>query len=433
MASLSKNEINKTLLLIVIYNAIMIFCSYLSQVGVFILSLIFYCFIYSVLRGKYDIMASLLGCIVAAIPTSFLSVLGTSYGELPINWFSIGVLLLLVYIVIKKRVNGTYLLLIIMYIVFFLISFTQTENYISAIKQGITIFLFLLSFIIGYSFKKSFYNCISLIQKVYMASVLGTAFQIILQYIYQILFGQTVGRYSVWVSRVAYSGLFTDYSFASLYLGTGCLFALIMYFELKSIKLRNLMCLEVLLLFPLILTTARTGLYTTIVVCALYILLKFKNHIKKIVPVIIVGFILIPYMWDIFLQLRTNKNIFDSSGRLESYFKALEIFEENILIGIGFGIENWVEQTNIVIPHNFIIQYLGQFGLLGSFIILTFLMVFLVKDFNWKGEMKWLFFLTMFGSMFIPDIVSSRFLFVIVILCMLDKRKDIRGENGVVH
>lgn len=406
-----------------LYNAGMVFYSLLPGIAVVAVSVIFFWMLFSKIRKYHGTKMALLACIVASIPTSFLSIVATSYSALPVNWFTIFILLLLAYIVAFEKFQKNYLIFLLLYISFFLLNFFKVAETVSAIKQGIMIFLFLLSFPIGCSMvKKIKKEHLELVQQLYVISVFSVALQIILQLFYKLFFSQVIGMYDIMAARVAYAGLFSDYSFASLYLGTGCLFLLVIFLEKKKMRLVPFLIMEAVLLFALILTTARTGLYSMFLIGAVYVIKKMKTLNRKTIPIFIAIIVAVPVFWDLFIQLRGSTDLFNSSGRIKEYLRGLEIFEEHFLMGLGFGIENWVSETGMIIPHNFFIQYLAQFGLIGLSIIILFWGEFFMKHFSPKGNMKWLLYLIMVGAMFIPDIVSSRFLFVVIIMNMMEAR-----------
>ncbi|HFM7253030.1 TPA: hypothetical protein ACG92L_002418, partial [Enterococcus faecium] len=78
----------------------------------------------------------------------------------------------------------------------------------------------------------------------------------------------------------------------------------------------------------------------------------------------------------------------------------------------------------------FFIQYLLQTGIIGTLIILSGFFKFTYEELKKSGCYKWLFLMIVVGAMFIPDIVSSRFLYAIVVLCMISaSERTIKKES----
>ena len=107
----------------------------------------------------------------------------------------------------------------------------------------------------------------------------------------------------------------------------------------------------------------------------------------------------------------------NSSGRIDGYIEGLKCFMEHFWIGNGFGIQNY----ELTIPHNLIVQYLAQFGVIGFSIILLGIYPVLKKVlFNKESIIRWTVMTVIIGAMFIPDIVSSHYLTVVIVLAFCE-------------
>lgn len=423
MERIDKKIRTVNLWVLLLYNTAMIFYTIVPKPIVIILSIMFYVYFFWSTKRIYGIKLALIFCVIASLPTSFTSVMATSYGELPINWFSIFVILTMCYILTVEKVNAYYIILLFLYVAFFIASLFRAHDMGESISQGLTIMLLLFSFPIGYNLaKKPSKDIFETMQQTYLFSVLAFSLQIVIQMLVLLFVRQVIGTYATMASRVAYAGLFGDYSFASLYIATGILLLFILFFEQKTIGLLRFIVLEGIMLIALILTTARTGLYTVVVLLAIYICTRLKQFNWKVASVLLGICFAVPVFAEKFLELRGNGNLFDDSGRMETYNKALIVFLDNFLMGIGFGIGNWKAETGFGIPHNFLIQYLGQFGIIGFTILLLFFRKFLGKYYKFAKQMKWLMILVLAGGMFIPDIASSRFFTVIIIMYMIEAK-----------
>ena len=65
-------------------------------------------------------------------------------------------------------------------------------------------------------------------------------------------------------------------------------------------------------------------------------------------------------------------------------------------------------------------QYILQIGFVGTGLLISLLFIYSLNYFFHGGLSKWLVLLVFIGAMFIPDIVSSRYLGVLIILTGMD-------------
>ena len=129
--------------------------------------------------------------------------------------------------------------------------------------------------------------------------------------------------------------------------------------------------------------------------------------------VLVIFFLIFPHF--------RGENLFDATGRLKSFEKSLALFFEKPLSGVGLGTESFKKNYGFTIPHNLIIQMLLQTGIIG----LIFLVVVIVDVYRailgkiMNDIVLFPLTTTLMGSAFIPDIMNSRFLPILVLLSSL--------------
>lgn len=227
--------------------------------------------------------------------------------------------------------------------------------------------------------------------------------------------------------RIAYSGLMGDYSFATLYLASGCVLVLIKFMEWGKTNLIPFIIEEVFLLTAIIAVTARTGIAALAVIFVLYFLKNLEKIGWKTTLLLLTGIVAAPIVLNKLVASRSGQSILDSSGRLENYAIALKHSESHPFFGIGLGINNLTTTLHIGVPHNFFVQYLLQIGIFGIMILLLFFVEYLRRDLNKNSGLKWAFWLIVVGSMLIPDVFSSRFYSAIIVMSMLPM--NTRGDS----
>ena len=141
---------------------------------------------------------------------------------------------------------------------------------------------------------------------------------------------------------------------------------------------------------------------------------------------------LLPFIVDYVISARGGQMLFESSGRTTLMKLGMNIFIKKPIFGIGVGVEKWVSVTSQPLPHNMIVQYLVQMGIVGSIIIhIHFIILF---NNYWKNKTPdvWPVLLSLLGAMAVPDIVSSRFLSILVIILILNshyKKYNLKTEK----
>ena len=211
----------KIIIPMVLYSAGMIFYSVLPRVGVIVISLLVYLYILKMLKKDNNNIDSLILLSIIAIPTSTISIIGTNYGDLPLTWFNIIVLILVMLIGIKGKLNAKYFVSIMLFGIFELMHSLFMPSLGNSLKQLLTIMLLLFAFLIGSYVRNYSYNDLTEKMSIYyLYGTVSVAVQVFLQRFYIMATGHVIGHYAAMGSgRFAYAGLFGDYSFASLYAG----------------------------------------------------------------------------------------------------------------------------------------------------------------------------------------------------------------------
>ncbi|PQF21037.1 O-antigen ligase family protein [Enterococcus mundtii] len=410
----------KIVLISIFFQTLMIFYTLIPP---FLVAIISFCgFLYYTwnLKKFFNIADSLLLTSILYIPTSTISVFGTSYSNLPLTWHNIIILLLMMYIAIEGTMNRSYLIILLTFLFFGLISSIKLPFIGDAFKQLLTISLFICSFLIGKRFKVYGDKLSDVGWKFYFIGVVSLALQVFIQRIYIVSTGDIIGNYAVMgINRIAYAGLMGDFSFAGLYLATGCLYAFIKYVHLKDWNLVYFITVEGFFISAMLFVSARTGLIALTITLVLYFLANIKNFSSAHILVLLFGVIAIPLTLSVLMRERGGQTLLDSSGRIDNYLLSLDAFSNKYFVGYGLGLNNLYNLVGLAVPHNFFIQYFLQIGIIGTVIILCSFFKFFTEEFRRSGYYKWFFVMITIGSMFIPDIVSSRFLFAIVVLCMM--------------
>ena len=424
MNDMKKLNINSYLIVVIFASSLIIFSRVMNKIVVATFLLFFIASSIMYWKKRTTFLTSLMLTAIACLPMSFISILGTKTSSFPLSWFHVLIIFIGIYIFVRFGVNTVYLLIISIICAYLFVSSMFQPYVIDSLSQLLVIIMFLCSFLICdfYARNTHIQNTYLLAYKVYLASVLGFSLQVIFQYIAFNLCGIDLGRTAEMAQRTAYAGTFGDYSFASLFIATGILAMIIYYFNYRNGSLFLFIINEMLFFLALLITSARTGIVAFILTFMAFIIFRIKKiNLFYLILIIIFGFG-IPFYFKLLMASRGgNQSVLDGSGRTATYIMSFKYILKNPLFGNGLGAKNLFLNTGLItFPHNFFLQYILQIGFVGTGLLISLLFIYSLNYFFHGGLSKWLVLLVFIGAMFIPDIVSSRYLGVLIILTGMD-------------
>lgn len=396
---------------------------------IFALSILFFALSYRKFKLESSSKATALVQIMCySIPLSWRNVFGGDYGSLPISWFYvIGFLLLIHLFNLKKNIKLKYYLFATVLITIFTLAYSWIPLAMTNpdyFNSGVSLFIVL-----------SFHNIMVLaailkggiiseenvidIEKSYVAAGFITSLGIITQFAL-FKFGTTIGTIIYYLNRQSFYFIFSDVSHATLYLATTSFLAI----QLLNKKLfsKKHALIPIITLIGAAITSARTGLVVFFAVYMIYILLAQKKFIRKLSSIII-GIISLFCAYTLFMIVRPQSDVyqilFDSSGRYDGYNTAINMFLENPILGYGLSKEYISDLTGLPIPHFSFLQYLIHAGIFYTLIIFGVVSLTYFHARKYKMNESWLILLTTFGTCFIPDFFSTRYITLLMVIVFL--------------
>lgn len=391
--------------------------------------------IYLETRRYASIEYSLSKLLLLSIPLSFISILNSSYGDLPLSWFNVFILVLTLSILAKGGMGNTIKLNYLSYFSFFLIILTffpllVANSFVDGLKQYINIATVFIAVVLANAVKSKInFQEKGNLFSYYIYGVYITGIALTIQYISMNYLVFDIGHYIMFgMNRRAYAFLFLDFSFVSLYLSSGAM--MLFLYERKHFRSTfSWITIIGCLLIASMLTSARTGIASFLVAFSLYSIKELfeslnKGSVKTILLIVFNSMILTgSYL--LLTQLRVGELTSDS-GRMQINNMAFDVFKQYPLLGFGYGLTSY--ESNIsTIPHNIFYQFLAQAGLLVTLFVSIFIFITSVIAIKDNKMLFWGFFSVIIGSLFIPDIFNSRFLLGIIYLISLsiDTNKEL--------
>lgn len=377
-------------------------------------------FIFSL--SKVGLGYTLLKLVIYSIPISFVNIFGESYSYLPVSWFNIFYVLLLFYTLLsllfakKIKINP----LVIFSLIFLgcsIVPFLASSNFVDGSKQFINIIIFSSSFLIGTILKKPSERDIIIFKDAYLNSVKAAAICLLIQFITFIKLNTISGNIMfLGGSRRAFGFLFSDFSFLSLYYASGLAMIISSY---NTCKKENIILSSLLLLSASILTSARTGLFAFAIAMLVIIFYRaVKGSLKACFQLLLFPLILLVLI-KLFSFVRPL-DVFSDSGRLQGYIVGIKYFIKSPFFGIGLGVRSYKQITGSTIPHNLIIQYLSQAGMIATLFLILLLLSLVKLAINIKSKFLLPLLTVLIGGLSIPDIINSRYLCILVIFVLIE-------------
>ncbi|WP_426477606.1 O-antigen ligase family protein [Chryseobacterium sp. CBSDS_008] len=387
----------------------------LNQIVVGGLSILLFLFYFNHIRKKATINEAFTICLILTLPFSFSPLVGSSF-------FSLFIIIQFVFICIllagnfssKKnqliQILGLGLLLFCLAVYFF-----NQSNYPKILVETlIKTLLFLLIIIVALIKLKISNLTVLSMMRFYICAGAVAGLMVLIQYLSFKLLGinylgvqNQFGKF-----RTGFAGLFYDYSISSIYLSSVSL--ILIYGLLTKQYIVNYKWSFILLFFTIgtsVLTSGRSGIAALFI--AIFFLLIYLRNIKIIVISLIAGFPLIKTILYIYSLNRTT-NLSNDSGRLDNYLNALNYFYKNFWFGsrfLGFN-----ETSKSMLPHNFILDFLVQYGVVFTLLLLLFLIVVWFKGLKKQPILFFLFLLMLVGGNFHASFINTHYIIIPLIL-----------------
>lgn len=420
---------------IVLFQFFSIPTSFLILIGLWIL-------FFGINLNRNGFKIALIRAIIYSIPLSFSSIMGTDYGNIPLSYFNLFSLCLLITITLEWIVKGKLILkknylfvLLSLLLIYSVIPTVYSMDISIAIKQYLNILLFCILIILALvTIVPS--DIIKTLIEDYLRVALVTCIGLFTQIALFKYTGNIYGKLDIFGGmRTAYGFLFSDYSFLSLYLSSAALITIALAIYNRKINYL-LIIYSIMLTFGSILTTARTGIVAMLCALLLYgIILFFKRPLITISVVSIVILLTGFYMG---YSANLRADIIGGSGRVEGYTTAIEELSHKPFFGIGYGVQSYNQHYGEAIPHNIFIQYFVQGGLVGGILVLIIIISSWLIVYKNANPFFAAITSIIIGAQFIPDIFNSRFFPVVLMVALLSignytNKEEITFEENSTH
>jgi len=395
-----------------------------GKVVTFTVGLICWGLIYISSKKNENNSFALMKLCILSLPLSFVNIFGGSYSSLPVSWFNLFTVFLLTVFFTKILIRGKLItnplsILSICMVLISVIPLLNSINFLDGLKQFINVIISLMLIIISTNLKPLLNDSQKeKLMKDYIVATKVTALGLFIQIFYVNVVNDVIGTYVLYAgTRHTYSFLFSDASFLSLFLSTGALFV---YFTKGKYGKTNVVWITEMgiLILASISTSARTGIFAFVVVFGLYSVIVFYKLILKgsIKAIFIAVFSLIILIISYSLVVKVRQTDFlNDSGRFVINEAAFNVFLDNPLIGIGYGISSYNELVG-TIPHNIFFQSLAQGGLIYTIPLCIFLFFVLWISYRRYKPIFPILLCVLIGAMLIPDIFNSRFFPILLLI-----------------
>lgn len=294
---------------------------------------------------------------------------------------------------------------------FFMFVFMLSYALLTGYYDNLFAFLVFSFLLVSLSFFDFSENQLIRFMKVYAYMGVFSAIGLIIQYFFYSVFGVTFGTVTLFNNRTAFSFLWLDFSFFSLYLAS-LVPIIFLVFKKGSVKF----LFSLLVLIASFITTARTGIFSFLIFSIFYILNfsyraftigKVNSSSVRLIASIFFVSPLFLFAYPYVSSLSDREVTTGDSGRMEGYISALNYVEHNLSFGYMFDSEGYFNSVN-VLPHNSLLYILTMGGIFYLFIFLTFIFLIFLNSRN-KFVLSSIL-ISLIGTMFIPSFYSMYYL-----------------------
>jgi len=382
--------------------------------------LYFLIFVFYNYKNKKDFNFTCLELLIYTLPFSFSALVSQ------VNFISLFVVCQILMTICGflnlKKINYFSSLVLVFTLVIniiYIISLVLSGSIYYEVMIKMNIFLFSL-FVISNNFKLNYEAAYYLERKFVLVSLIA-ALTIFLQYIFLHYFGiNTLGTQSAMGEfRQGFSGLFFDYSIMSIFMAGTAGYVIFKLLNKKVIFSKVLdIVLIVVFIYVSILTSARSGIVALIL--ALVFFLLWKRNFKILFFGSILGIPVLYYLLQ-YLSKSRGTTITNDSGRLGNLTQSLDYIYDNPIFGSGGLGYNAI--TSNMLPHNFVLDFLADFGIVMFIFYMIILFYILYNGFKYSPEVSFLFILYMFGAMFHASFINTHYIMFPIIIILAIKRQ----------
>lgn len=384
--------------------------------GFFLLAFMFY-----ELRQSLSLFDAMIALMIIVLPVSFRSILCTGYDQLPMPWFYLLIFFqfaLLLFFNIRLQIS--FLLLVFL----LLIPMVLSNDIFNGFKQYLSYLSFCLGGLIAYGRKSTISKTdFSLMLDLYINGVVFVAIGVIGQYVALNQYGVELFRIETYgFERKLLMFLFYDMSGNTVYMATA---VLLLLFSNKMTK----WIFSILIITAMAMTSARAGTIALIIVLVLILLFEKTKSIKKLPLIIFSG---IAGLGAFYILLSTRKAfstisemVFQDTGRNYLVQISLERFLNSPIFGCGLDFGNQMRAQGYMIPHNAMVNFLAQSGILITMLIVVMLISCVLYSRTYKDKaLFWCCVLCIIGSCVSPSFFNLRFFTVIFMLCYIGPHNE---------
>jgi len=335
------------------------------------------------------------------------NILGSSYALLPISWFNIWISLFILTGIAEVLFSMRYLEVLDILLLFTLISAIPATMVAINSPDAIRDFLNLTVFLLAILTRPKRVDKSNIFQGLTI-SAFAAATIVIVQCVLFLAFGVKLGNLVQPQNRIAFGGIFMDISHFSLFFAS----VAALYYKRKPLIFLFYFAASVA-------TSARTGVVAFLAYTVLDIATSKSKAASKIRSI---AWIICSVATALYLFSYIRPDILTETGRLKSFTTGLSTFMANPLVGVGLGIENYEQTVGVTIPHNAIIQFLAQGGIiLGVPFSLVYILLFrLSAQALHVSPFAASLFIVLVGGLFVPEITNSRFIIPVAIACLAE-------------
>lgn len=297
-------------------------------------------------------------------------------------------------------------------------------------------FVTIILFVILFDFDKSNIDYDGIL-KAYCNMCVCASILLIIQATVQMFFGINIfnnpGNTDIYLfhGRLFSTLLYTDISSATIGLTIG---AYILLFKDKP-KILNIVFSGIIVIGT-VLSSARTGFVTFLILVVIRILKDSRKNIFKSIIYLVFFYFAYLILINIMGSVRegVNESLMNDNGRIVGYIHYFKMFLKKPFLGYGFG--SWNLYTTIgqshPMPHISLLNLMNQSGIIYTILFSMLIIDIYLLTYKFKYSLeKDLIIFALVGSCMIPEIWSTKFVNIIIILPIIKYKLNIINNSTI--
>ncbi len=402
---------------------------------------IFCALFYACYKKTGDFLCSCLMMFCHTWQASWINIFGDWASDMPVTWFYVVGVIILVYSLINIRklltvkVAPVPLAVFVSMVLLLPYPLLISESVGEGLKEMLMIAFFVVVAFISFLFKSAVaFEKRKYVVNSFVFCMLLTSFFLLFQYVMYKTMGIALFKLSLGVyygeATTSSKLLMDDTSCSTIIIGGAA------FYLLENLNKKNwfwILTMAALLMAGIGVTSRRTSIISLAIVMVFYVVFHYRGAVKRFtMTMIVVGMMVVMLLYLSYSRSITSvSSLMSDNGRFEGYMNGIRLILKNPF-GVGYDNASLASRLGGIVTHNSMLRWLEMGGVVFGILMAALLIYFISASYNRKCKTEfWFILYGLFASNFIPDILDARLFILPVMMALLFRDEEETNEERI--